>query len=98
MDNDDKAATEKTDVYQALQQLGDKKIYGYDDAYNKDNSSKLSMGTAHKVTVTSAMADTNAWKEQPNSAWPTASFTFTGTGFDIISLTDNTSAAFRRPC
>lgn len=93
MDNDDKAATEKTDVYQALQQLGDKKIYGYDDAYNKDNSSKLSMGTAHKVTVTSAMADTNAWKEQPNSAWPTASFTFTGTGFDIISLTDNTSGA-----
>lgn len=93
VDNDDKAATEKTDVYQALQQLGDKKIYGYDDAYNKDNSSKLSMGTAHKVTVTSAMADTNAWKEQPNSAWPTASFTFTGTGFDIISLTDNTSGA-----
>lgn len=93
VDNDDKAATEKTDVYQALQQLGDKKIYGYDDAYNKDNSSMLSMGTAHKVTVTSAMADTNAWKEQPTSAWPTASFTFTGTGFDIISLTDNTSGA-----
>lgn len=93
VDNDDKAATEKTDVYQALQQLGDKKIYGYDDAYNKDNSSKLSMGTAHKVTVTSAMADTNAWKEQPNSAWPTASFTFTGTGFDVISLTNNKSGA-----
>lgn len=93
--NNDQTTTKDggTDVYQALQQLGDKKIYGYDDAYNKDNSSKLSMGTAHKVTVTSAMADTNAWKEQPNSAWPTASFTFTGTGFDIISLTDNTSGA-----
>ena len=85
-------ATEKTDVYQALQQLGDKKIYGYDDAYNKDNSSKLSMGTAHKVTVTSAMLAN--WKtDDTTSAWPTASFTFTGTGFDVISLTDNTSGA-----
>ena len=94
VDNDgNENATEKTDVYQALQQLGDKKIYGYDDAYNKDNSSMLSMGTAHKVTVTSAMADTNAWKEQPTSAWPTASFTFTGTGFDVISLTNNKSGA-----
>lgn len=88
-----KNATEKTDVYQALQELGSKDVYGYDGAYNKDNSSMLSMGTAHKVTVTSAMADTNAWKEQPNSAWPTASFTFTGTGFDIISLTNNKSGA-----
>lgn len=95
VDNDgNKNATEKTDVYQALEELGEhRNVYGHDDAYNKDNSSKLSMGTAHKVTVTSAMADTNAWKEQPNSAWPTASFTFTGTGFDIISLTDNTSGA-----
>lgn len=94
VDNDgNKNATEKTDVYQALQELGSKDVYGYDGAYNKDNSSMLSMGTAHKVTVTSAMADTSAWKEQPNSAWPTASFTFTGTGFDIISLTNNKSGA-----
>lgn len=91
VDNDDKAATEKTDVYQALQQLGDKKIYGYDDAYNKDNSSMLSMGTARKVTVTSAMADPEKWTN--DSAWPTASFTFTGTGFDVISLTNNKSGA-----
>lgn len=91
VDNDDKAATEKTDVYQALQELGSKKIYGYDDAYN--SSSMLSMGTAHKVTVTSAMAvDSKTWDDSKD-AWPTASFTFTGTGFDIISLTDNTSGA-----
>lgn len=91
--NDDKVPTEQTDVYQALEELGkgDRTPYGNDDAYN--SSSKLSMGTAHKVTVTSTMADTNAWKEQPNSAWPTASFTFTGTGFDIISLTNNKSGA-----
>lgn len=89
VDNDDKAATEKTDVYQALQELGSKKIYGYDDAYN--SSSMLSMGTAHKVTVTSAMADPEKWTN--DSAWPTASFTFTGTGFDVISLTNNKSGA-----
>lgn len=85
--------TEKTGVYQALQELGkgDKAIYGYDTAYN--SSSMLSMGTAHKVTVTANMANTDAWKAQPASAWPTAQFTFKGTGFDIISLTDNTSGA-----
>lgn len=89
--NGNEGATEDTTTTQALQQLGDKAIYGNDDAYN--SSSKLSMGTAHKVTVTADMANTAAWKEQPASAWPTAQFTFKGTGFDIISLTDNTSGA-----
>lgn len=85
--NDGNAATEKTGVYQALQQLGDKAIYGNDDAYN--SSSMLSMGTAHKVTVTAAMAAN--WEGDATSAWPTAQFTFKGTGFDIISLTNNKS-------
>lgn len=90
--NDGNAATEKTGVYQALQELGkgDRTPYGNDDAYN--SSSKLSMGTAHKVTVTADMAA--KWsKDDTTSAWPTAQFTFKGTGFDIISLTDNTSGA-----
>ena len=90
--NNDQTTTEDggSDVYQALQQLGDKAIYGNDDAYN--SSSKLSMGTAHKVTVTADMAA--KWsKDDTTSAWPTAQFTFKGTGFDIISLTDNTSGA-----
>lgn len=83
-------ATEDTTATQALQQLGDKAIYGYDVAYN--SSSMLSMGTAHKVTVTSEMLA--KWeKNDTTSAWPTAQFTFKGTGFDIISLTDNTSGA-----
>lgn len=95
VDNDDKAATEDggSNVYQALEELGkgERNVYGYDVAYN--NSSMLSMGTAHKVTVTSAMAvDSKTWDDSKD-AWPTASFTFTGTGFDIISLTDNTSGA-----
>ena len=90
--NDDKVPTEQTDVYQALEELGkgERNVYGYDEQYN--NSSKLSMGTAHKVTVTSAML-ANWEKNDTTSAWPTAQFTFKGTGFDIISLTDNTSGA-----
>lgn len=93
VDNDGNAATEKTGVYQALQELGkgnNRTPYGYDDKYNKENSSMLSMGTAHKVTVT---ADMLAKWDDTTSAWPTAQFTFKGTGFDIISLTDNTSGA-----
>ena len=71
---------------QALEVLGKKKnLYGYDPAYN--NSTTFSMGSAKKVTVTAAMA--NDWNEA--SAWPTATFTFKGTGFDVISLTDNNS-------
>lgn len=90
--NDDKVPTEQTDVYQALEELGGAthNVYGYDGQYS--NSSMLSMGTAHKVTVTSEMLA--KWeKNDTTSAWPTASFTFTGTGFDVISLTDNTSGA-----
>ena len=81
--------TTQTSVNQALEELGGttntKNVYGYDLAYA--NSSKFSMGSAHKVTVSADMAKT--WT--PTSQWPTATFTFKGTGFDVISLTDNTS-------
>lgn len=56
-------------------------LYGYDAAYA--NFKQFSLGSAKKVTV-------NAATGTPTTA-PTASFTFTGTGFDIISLTDNRS-------
>lgn len=70
---------------QALEALGTKEnVYGYDPAYQ--NSTMFSMGSARKVTVTSDMA-------KDGVVWPTAQFTFKGTGFDIISLTDNTSGA-----
>lgn len=85
------ATDEQKSATQALEELGSSGIYGKDDAYN--SSSMLSMGTAHKVTVTANMANTDAWKAQPASAWPTAQFTFKGTGFDIISLTNNKSGA-----
>lgn len=79
IDGQEKTAT------QALEALGTKEnVYGYDPAYQ--NSTMFSMGSARKVTVTSDMATTGV-------VWPTAQFTFKGTGFDIISLTDNTSGA-----
>ena len=92
VDNKGAETTEGTAPTQALEELGKhSNVYGHDGAY--DNSSKLSMGTAHKVTVTANMANTDTWKAQSGSAWPTAQFTFKGTGFDIISLTNNKSGA-----
>lgn len=83
-------ANTNANTTQALEALGQEnhKPYGYDPAYN--NCTMFSMGSAQKVTVTSGMV-TN-WNDT-TSAWPTAQFTFKGTGFDIISLTDNTSGA-----
>lgn len=76
--------SQSENVKQALEALGSKKnVYGYDDAYA--NSSKFSMGSATKVTVDANTAN--------NGQWPTATFTFRGTGFDVISLTDNNSGA-----
>ena len=73
-----------TDAKQALEALGDQKnVYGYDGAYTKCNT--FSMGSATKVTV-----DANTSKLGQS---PTATFTFKGTGFDVISLTDNNSGA-----
>ncbi len=81
--------TEDVNATQALSAIGDKNsdVYGYDNAYEK--CSTFSLGSAQMVTVKSDML-TN-W--DANSAWPTATFTFKGTGFDIISLTDNTSGS-----
>lgn len=82
----------KKNVNQALEKLGESGLYGTDNAYA--DSTEYSMGSAHKVTVTNAMFE--AWKAGANkqlSDWPQAKFTFKGTGFDIISLTDNTSGA-----
>lgn len=82
-DKDDTAA--KATTTQALSALGSKDVYGHDAAYA--DSTKLSMGSAHKVTVNANMV--KEWTD--GSAWPYATFTFKGTGFDVISLTDNTS-------
>ena len=65
---------------QALEELGGnatgKNVYGYDPAYA--NCTMFSMGSAMKATVS-------------GQNYATATFTFKGTGFDIISLTSNTT-------
>lgn len=53
-------------------------VYGYDSAYV--NTTTHSLGSAHKVTVNAS-----------NTSWPTATFTFTGTGFEILGTTSNTT-------
>lgn len=83
---DDSDGTEQS-ANQQLSALGSGAIYGNDEAYDK--STKFSLGNAKKVTITNDML--NGWTS--DSAWPTATFTFEGTGFDVISLTSNTTAA-----
>lgn len=89
--NDGNVTEDKsTSKNQALTELGKMSadaVYGHDAAYA--DSTKLSMGSAHKVTVTSDMYE----KNDKTTTWPTATFTFKGTGFDVISLTSNTSGS-----
>lgn len=85
-DKDGTAA--KATTTQALTELGKMSadaVYGHDAAYA--DSTKLSMGSAHNVIVKSDMYE----KNDKTTTWPTATFTFKGTGFDVISLTDNNS-------
>lgn len=70
-DNDNLIQTPTRDI-QTNSELGDQANYGYDSAYESDT--KHSGGSAYKVTVN---AETNSIA--------TASFTFTGNRFDLIS-------------
>lgn len=71
-------------IYQALDKLGDEAAnnYGFDKAY--EECSQYSLGSATKVTVNNNISADSC---------PSAKFTFKGTGFDIISLTDSKSGA-----
>ena len=62
-----------TDKFQSLSSNND--IFGNDPIY-RDSKDKFSLGTHKEVTVTSA---------KNNNRSDTQSFTFTGTGFDLIS-------------
>ena len=79
-----KTADESKQIAEVLSKA--KNVYGTDPTY--ENSTMFSLGRAHKVTVSADMV--NNWNEN-SDAWPTAEFTFKGTGFDVISLTDNKS-------
>lgn len=71
------AGTTETNAVQHLDELGKSGAnnYGYDAKYN--NFSSFSLSSAMKTTVSSTT----------NSNPPTATFTFKGTGFDLVSMT-----------
>lgn len=73
----ERAGTTETNAVQQLNELGKTGAnnYGYDGQYN--SSSNFSLGSAMKTMVSSAT----------NSNPPTATFTFKGTGFDLVSMT-----------
>lgn len=63
-------------------------LYGYDAAYDK--CTEYSLGSATMVTTSAA---NNPANPATHGTWPSASFTFTGSAFDIISLTSNDTGA-----
>ena len=80
-------STSKNQTLTELSKMSADEVYGHDAAYA--DSTKLSMGSAHKVTVSKDMYV----KGDTTTTWPSATFTFKGTGFDVISLTSNTSGS-----
>ncbi len=65
-------------------------VYGYDREYN--NSSTYSLGTVRKVHMDNSYLNPN---DPHYKQWPTAQFTFTGTGFDLLSVTSGNTGYFR---
>ena len=65
------------EVFDAFQSSELDEAYGYDSAY--DNNVAYSGGAAHVTTVD---------KNVTAAVGPTATFTFTGTGFDLFTVTD----------
>ena len=66
--------------------------YGYDPAY--DSSTTLSGGSARKVTVSAKNNPNSKFSGGSGASWPKMQFTFTGTGFDLLSLTSNKTGIF----
>lgn len=71
------------DLGDALKELDADNVYGYDAAY--DEMTTYSLNNAWHVTVDAATGNA--------TTAPKATFRFTGTGFDVISVTDSTSGA-----
>lgn len=71
-------------VVQDTDYVGSGNNYGYDSHY--DNCTTFSLKHAHMVTVTKEHYE--SIRADSTKTWPTASFRFTGTGFDVISLTN----------
>ena len=74
----EKLGADDVAAVQAVQKLGNTStVYGYDAAY-ANNGSTYSNGGVHKVTLTTG-------------EYATATFSFKGTGFDLINLTGSTT-------
>lgn len=74
----EKLGADDVAAVQAVQKLGNTStVYGYDAAY-ANNSSTYSNGGVHKVTL-------------KTGEYATATFSFKGTGFDLINLTGSTT-------
>ena len=71
-----------TATVQDTDYVGEGGNYGHDSHYEQGMTYSLS--SAHKITVTQAHFD--AMIANDKLTWPTASFTFSGTGFDVVSL------------
>ena len=66
--------------------------YGYEQNYS--SFATYSGGSIHYTDVSTKNNPSQKYSGGPGAAWPTVSFTFTGTGFDLISITDCTTGAF----
>ncbi len=66
--------------------------YGYEENYL--SFSEFSGGSLHFVNVSQKNNPNSKYSGGDGAQWPTVDFTFTGTGFDLISVTDSTSGAF----
>ncbi|MBQ9762505.1 MAG: hypothetical protein IJV82_05445 [Oscillospiraceae bacterium] len=82
----DSNAKDALSKLQSTDRVGTGNLYGYDSQYV--NMAQYSMATAMMVNV---YEDTDAAGNVISRKTATATFTFWGTGFDIISLTSNTT-------
>ncbi len=66
--------------------------YGYETNYL--SFAEYSGNSIHYVDVSTKNNPNKKYSGGTGAAWPTVEFDFTGTGFDLISVTDNTTGAF----
>ncbi len=66
--------------------------YGYETDYL--SFAEYSGNSIHYVDVSTKNNPNKKYSGGDGAAWPTVEFDFTGTGFDLISITDNTTGAF----
>lgn len=83
----DDGLSDKPDTYQDADLVGDAaaNVYGYDGNYA--SMAQYSNSSAHYVTISAKNNPNSKYSGGAGSKWPTAEFTFAGTGFDLISVT-----------